>query len=370
MTGIRLALAPLAAVGVLVAAGCGGGGGNSVSSGSNGVPGDAVATVAGKPITRAELDDALAVAKASYTQSKQTFPKAGTPEYQSLEQQSVATLVRVSEIKQEAAALGITITEPQVAKGVANLIKTRFQGQKKFDEYLKTSGFTLAQIRDFERNQLIETRLVALITKNIEVTDADVKTYYAAHKSQSPYTSPAQRRVRHILVAVNAKGQGVSDKGVTDTKVDFTKSKALADRLYTQLRSGANFATLVKKYSQDSGSKAQGGEYTDVQGTFVPEFEKSAFALKTREISKPVKSQYGYHLIQALAPTKPANTQTLAEATKGIRTVLLQQKRQTALNGWVTRMETKYKGKVTYAAGFEPPATTTTSTTTTPTTTP
>jgi parvulin-like peptidyl-prolyl isomerase len=366
MTGIRLALASLAAVGVLVAAGCGGGGGNDSPSGGNGVSGDAVATVAGKPITRAQLDDALAVAKASYTQNKQTFPKAGTPEYQQLEQQSVATLVRVSEIKQEAAALGITITEPQVTKGLDDLIKTQFKGQEKFDDYLKTSGFTLAQIRDFERNQLMENRLVALITKNIKVTEADVKAYYESHKNQSPYTSPAQRRVRHILVAVNAKGQGVNAKGVTDTKVDFTKSKSLADKIYKQLESGANFATLVKKYSQDSGSKAQGGVYTDVQGTFVPEFEKSAFALKTKEISKPVKSQYGYHLIQALAATKPGNTQTLAEATKGIRSTLLQQKRQTALNGWVTKMEAKYKGKVKYAAGFEPPATTTTSTTTSP----
>jgi len=367
MTGIRLAFAALAAVGVLVAAGCGGGGGgNDSSSGGKGIPGDAVATVAGKPITRAELDDALAVAKASYTQNKQNFPKAGTSEYQQLEQQSVATLVRVSEIKQEAAALGITITEPQVTKGLEGVIKTQFKTQAKFDEYLKTSGFTLAQIRGFERNQLIENRLVALITKNVKVTGAEVKTYYDSHRTQSPYTSPAQRRVRHILVAVNTKGQGVNDKGVTDTKVDFTKSKALADKLYTQLESGANFATLVKKYSQDSGSKAQGGEYTDVQGTFVPEFEKSAFALKTHQISKPVKSQYGYHLIQALAGTKPGNTQTLAEATKGIRTILLQQKRQTALNGWVAKMETKYKGRVKYAAGLEPPATTTTSTATSP----
>jgi parvulin-like peptidyl-prolyl isomerase len=366
MTGNRLVLATLAAAGVLVAAGCGGGKSNSSSSGSNGVPSDSVATVAGKPVTRAELDDALAVAKASYSQSKQGFPKAGTAEYQRLEQQSVATLVRISEIKQEAAALGIKVTDPQVTKGLDNLIRTQFKGQKKFDEYLKSSGFTLAQIRDFERNQLIENRLVALITKNIKVTGADVKAYYESHKSQAPYTSPAQRRVRHILVAVNAKGQGVNDKGATDTKVDFAKSKALADRLYTQLKSGADFAKLVTKYTQDSGSKAKGGEYTDVQGTFVPEFEKSAFALKTREISKPVKSQYGYHVIQALAATKPGSTQTLAEATKGIRTILLQQKRQTVLNGWVAKMEKKYKGKVKYAAGFEPPATTTTSTTTAP----
>src|SRR5262245_57683247 len=198
MTRNRLALATLAAVGVIVAAGCGGGGKSSSSTGSNGVPSDAVATVAGKPVTRAQLDDALAVTKASYAQSKQGFPKAGTPEYQRLAQQSVATLVRVSELKQEAAALGVTVTDPDVTKGLDDLIKTQFKGQKKFDDYLKKSGFTLAQVRDFERNQLIEKRLIAIITKNVKVTDGDVKAYYASHKAQTPYTSPAQRRVRHI----------------------------------------------------------------------------------------------------------------------------------------------------------------------------
>jgi peptidyl-prolyl cis-trans isomerase C len=365
MTRTRLLLATFAAVGVLFAAGCGGKGSSS-SSGSKGVPGDDVATVAGKPITRAELDDALAVAKASYTQSKQAFPKAGTPEYQSLQQQSVATLVRVSEIKQEAVALGVKVTEADVSKGLDQLIKAQFKTQQKFDDYLKSSGFTLAQIKDYERNQLIEKRLVAIITKNVKVSSADVKAYYDSHKTQTPYTTPAQRRVRHILVAVNAKGTGVNSKGVTDNKVDFTKSKVLADKVYQQLKAGASFVSLVDKYSQDTGSKAQGGALTDVQGTFVPEFEKSAFALKTHEISKPVKSQYGYHVIQALAPTKPGNTQTLAEATKGIRAILLQQKRQSALNAWVAGIEKKYKGKVKYAAGYEPPATTTTSTTTSP----
>src|SRR5262245_21099736 len=150
MTGFRLALASVAAAGVLVAAGCGGGGKSDSSSGGNGVPSDAVATVAGKPITRADLDDALAVAKPPSAQSKQGFPKAGTAEYQKLEQQSVATLVRISEVKQEAAVLGVTVTDKDVSAGLDKLIQTQFKGQAKFDEYLKKSGFTLAQFRDYE----------------------------------------------------------------------------------------------------------------------------------------------------------------------------------------------------------------------------
>ena len=196
------------------------------------------------------------------------------------------------------------------------------------------------------------------MTKDAKVTAAEVKAYYDKHKAAAPYTTPAQRRVRHILVALNAKGLGTAAKGVTDTKVDFAKSKTLADRLYAQLKSGADFVALVKKYSQDPGSKDKGGEYTDVQGTFVKEFEASAFSLKTKEISKPVKSQFGYHLIQALGPVKPGATEPLAKAAKGIRSTLLQQKQQAELQAWAAGLGKKYKGKVTYAAGFQPPAAT------------
>ena len=363
---MRLSLVAFVPVAVLLAAGCGGKSATSGSTSGTGVPTEAVATVAGKAITRAELDNLMAYAMAYYKQNKQQFPKAGTAEYQALQQQAAANLVKQEEYAQQAALLGVKVSDADVDKGLAGLIKQQFKDdRKKFDAYLKTNGYTLAQFRSGERTQLLGARLVKALTKGEKVTAAEVKAYYDKNKSAAPYTTPAQRRVRHILVALNAKGTGISEKGVTDTKIDFAKSKALADKLYTQLQAGGNFVALVKKYSQDPGSKAKGGEYDDVQGTFVKEFETSAFSLKTHEISKPVKSQFGYHLIQALAPTKPGKTQSLAEAEKGVRATLLQQKRTAALQKWAAGLDAKYKGKVKYAAGFAPPATSTTATTTT-----
>ena len=352
-------LAILLSVAALVAAGCGGGGGSgSTVSGS---AGDTVAKVAGQKITRTEVDDLMATAELTYKQSKRAFPKAGTTEYQSLLQQAAVYLVTRAEYEQEAARRGIEVTDADVTKGLDQLVKDRFGGeQKKFDDYLKTTGYTMSQFREGEKRALIDERLRASVTKGITVSSADVRTYYAAHKSAAPYTTPSQRRVRHILVALNAKGTGVSEKGVSDTKVDFARSKTLADQLYTKLQNGAAFKSLVVKYSQDPGSKDKGGEYTDVKGTFAKEFEASAFTLKTNEISKPVKTQFGYHLIQALAPIKVGKTQTLAEAQKSIRSLLLQQKQQSALTAWSTALGKRYKGKVTYTAGYAPPSTSTT----------
>jgi parvulin-like peptidyl-prolyl isomerase len=373
MTRTRLSLATLLVVAALGAAGCGGGGGgssNSSSSGgggsSNGVPTGSVATVAGKTISRAALDDLMKSAQPQYKdRTGQDFPKPGTAEYQALQQQAAVYLVTHEEYAQDAAKRGIAITQAQVTKALGDLIKKNFSGdRKKFDAYLKSEGYTLQQFDTSIREELLEKALAADVTRGVKVSDAEVKAYYDKNKGSSPYTTPAQRRVRHILVALNKDGKGVSDSGVKDTTVDFPKSKALADSLYARLRKGADFAALAKQYSQDPGSKDKGGEYTDVKGTFVKPFEDSAFSLDTHELSKPVKSEFGYHLIEALAPTKPGKTQTLAQATKAIRKTLLDQKRNSALQAWSNQLATTYKGKVKYAAGFEPPATTTPTTTT------
>ena len=366
MTGFRLLLGTFVLVGVLVAAGCGGGGGGNSTKGSNGVPNDAIAVVAGTKVPRSQLDEELQLAKVQY---KQSFPKAGTSEYQALQQQAAVYLVTQREYELDAGRRGITVTDADVGKAINALIKhappNGFGGdQKKFDQWLKSTGFTMTDLRYRYRQLLLRQRLFQAVAKGVTVTSAEVTQYYNTHKDQSPYSTPQQRKVRHILVAVNSKGVGVSEKGVTDTKVDFAKSKTLADKVYRQLQAGAKFDTLVKKYSQDPGSRNSGGVYVDVEGAgTAKEFEQVAFSLKTHEISKPTKTQFGYHIIQALGPLKPRKTETLEQASKSIRQTLLQQKRTDVVSTWAKELGAKYKGKVRYASGYAPPTTSSTTTT-------
>jgi parvulin-like peptidyl-prolyl isomerase len=81
-----------------------------------------------------------------------------------------------------------------------------------------------------------------------------------------------------------------------------------------------------------------------------------------------VKSVYGYHIIQALGPIKPAHTQTFAEVKSQIEANLASQQKQTAWQSWLAKMAKDYKGKVAYQTGYTP-ATTTTPTAPAPTTT-
>jgi len=101
--------------------------------------------------------------------------------------------------------------------------------------------------------------------------------------------------VRHILL-----------KTTDSNPQQVAAVKAKIEGLLKQARGGANFADLAKKYSEDPGSASKGGEYDAVvHGQMVPEFDKAAFALKPGEISEPVKSQFGYHIIQLISHEEP-----------------------------------------------------------------
>ena len=109
----------------------------------------------------------------------------------------------------------------------------------------------------------------------------------------------------------------------------------MADKIEKQLKGGADFATLAKKYSKDTGSAAGRRQLTITKGQTVPPFDKVAFALKTNEISKPVHSQFGWHIIQALRRCKPAND--AVRAGEGVdQQQLLQQKQTAAMQKWST----------------------------------
>jgi foldase protein PrsA len=334
----RVAFVLLGAAFALLLTACGGG---------QNVPAGAVAVVNGTEISRSDLDTWVSQAKKSYQAQKQVFPKVGTSEYQSIQGEYVAFLVQNAEFEQAAQDLGVTITEKDIDKGVEDWIKAKNGGSReKFEKALKDQDFSKSLFRQIIRVQVLGHKLYDAVTKNVKVPEKDVLAYY-----QQNLQAPS-REVRHILIS----------KKKADGQVDYPKSKALADQIYRQLQSGAGFAALAKKYSADTSSAAVGGKYTAVQGHDVPEFDAAAFSLKTGEISKPVKTTYGYHVIQAL---KDEVKTPLSKVEAGIRASLLLQQKQQVSAQWAQDLAKKYKSKISYATGFAPPELPSTSSTTT-----
>jgi parvulin-like peptidyl-prolyl isomerase len=253
------------------------------------------------------------------------------------------------EFNQKADELGVTVTDADIDKQLQT-IKAQYFGkdgkcdatcEKKYQAQIKKQGLSEEQVREDVRASVVQNKLYNKVTSDVSVTDKDIDAYYKKNKQQ--YVLPESRDVRHILV----------------------KKKALADQLYEQLKNGADFAALAKKYSEDPGSKSTGGKLTVSKGRQVPEFDKAAFSLDTKELSKPIKTQYGWHIIQALTPIKKASTTPLSEVRAQIRQQLLQQNKQEAMKKWVDDTSKDFEKKTTYQVGYAPAATTTGATPTT-----
>ena len=191
------------------------------------------------------------------------------------------------------------------------------------------------------RNEKVKLQVVALTADKfrgqVTVTDADVSTYFDAHKAEyrkgeqrkvkmllldrdqikakmtvppadiqrtyndniTQYQTPEQVRASHILLKTEGK-----------TEADVRKQ---AEEVLKQVKAGGDFAELAKKYSEDDGSKVNGGDLDYfTRGRMVPEFETAAFTLQPGQVSDLVKSQFGFHIIKVV-DKKPATTRSIEE---------------------------------------------------------
>jgi foldase protein PrsA len=329
MSQRRIVLFLLVALGLLVA-GCGG-------DDEQSVPRDAIAVVGDREISKAEYDQLIDQAKRSYEAQKRDFPKAGTPEFNALKTQAVSFLVQRAQFEQKAEELDVEVTEKQVDDRLEQIKKQYFAGnEKRYADQLKQQGLTDEQVRRDIRAQLVQEAIFKDVTEAVEITDKEIEDYY--RKNSEQYGTPESREVRHILVP----------------------TKKLADDLYDRIKGGEDFAKLAKQYSKDPGSKDQGGKLTIARGQTVEPFDQTAFLLPIGSLSRPVKTQYGYHLIEPLSAVKPAKTTPLKDVKESIRQQLLSTKRNERMTKWVEETREEFEKQTTYQVGFKPPAVTTT----------
>jgi parvulin-like peptidyl-prolyl isomerase len=315
----------LAALGFLTA-GCGGGSAN--------VPDDAVAVVGDQQISKAEYDNLLDRAKQSFKASNRPFPKVGTQEYKALQNQALQYLIQQAEYEQEADDLGVKVSDKEIDDRINQIKKQYFNGSEaQYQANLKRQNLTNEEVRHEVGNQVLSEKLYAKVTSDVKVADSDIQKYYNSHMQD--YTQPESRDVRHILV----------------------KSKGLADRLYSQLKGGASFAKLAKRYSQDPSSKDQGGKMVALKGRTVPPFDQTAFLLGKGTISKPIKTTYGWHIIQPLSDVKPQKVTPLKDVKEQIRQQLLSERKREAIAKWAEDVKKDFADKVHYQVGFAPPKT-------------
>jgi foldase protein PrsA len=336
MASSRRKLIPLlllALVTAFLAAACGSG------EDEKSVPAGSIALVGDQSIPKTEFDRLLEQTRSNYEAQKQDFPEAGTPEYEEIKSTLVRGLVQQAQWEQAGAAMGLKVTEEEIDSELASLKEQFFPGDDDaYQAELEKQGLTEEQLREQISAKLLSDEIYAAITKQVTVTEAEIKAYYEKNKAQ--YEQPESREVRHILV----------------------KEQALANEIHTKLENGGDFAALAKKHSEDTTSAAEGGKFEAFKGKTVAPFDKFVFDAETGDLSKPIKTEFGWHVIEVLEDVKPPGTQPLEDVTETIETTLLQEQQNKALQDWVAKTKQTYE--VVYAPGYAPAATTTQATTT------
>jgi foldase protein PrsA len=298
------------------------------------VPAGAVAAVGSGVVTQEQFDQIWKQAEAQYKsqQGAPAFPSPGTTQYKQLKASIVNYLVQNEIIKAKAADMGVTVTDKQFQARMKQIVQ-QVGGQAKLDKLLKQQSVTQAQLEQQLKAQMLQDAVQQKVYAGINVTPAQIEKYFNDPANKSQFNVAESVDARHILVK---------------TKAEAEKVRALLEAD----NSDANWKKVAAQYSTDPGSKNNGGSLGNFpKGRMVKPFEDAAFALKVNEISQPVKTQFGYHIIEVTKKT-PASKQTLDQAKATIEQQLKYQEQATAWQKWLDQA-LKDAG-VIYAPGFDP----------------
>jgi peptidyl-prolyl cis-trans isomerase SurA len=264
-----------------------------------------VAVVGNRPVLASQVDEELFSRQAQGVKLP-TDPR----QLEAVRRQVVSSIVDEELLVQQALRdTTIDVTDQEIADGVEQQVRKvrgNFTSELDYTNELKKAGFQTPEeyrrwLTDQQRRAALQNRLIdALRTagklKPVAPTEQEMRKFFEEQKGNLG-TRPATLSFRQIVIAPKPSAEAKA------------RTKARADSIVLELRQGADFATAARRFSEDPGSRDQGGSLNWFRrGVMVPEFERVAFALKPGVVSDPVESPYGYHIIQ-VERTQPAEVQ-------------------------------------------------------------
>ncbi|MBX6424056.1 peptidylprolyl isomerase [Thermosulfurimonas sp. F29] len=172
------------------------------------------------------------------------------------------------------------------------------------------------------------------ILQGLKVSEKEAQEYYLSHRKD--YRIPERIKARHILIRIPEGGDKKAEE----------EALSRAREIRKKLLSGADFAELARRYSEDPGTKDRGGDLgTFSRGQMIPEFEEAVFRLKVGQISSPIRTRFGYHIVQVEAKI-PAQIPPYARIKKRVIQDLLEVKKEKRLSALLMELKKKYSVEV------------------------
>ena len=273
-----------------------------------------LATVDGEPITTYQLKQ--------YSERNLRARQGGGP---ALEQsQMLDALITDKVIEKEASDKGIIVRDEDIDRYIEGIKERNHLSDEQLQQALAAQGLTpesyRAQVReDIEKAQLINRE----IRGKVNVTPEEVERYYKAHLSE--YSTPSRVQVAHILFHLDPNASPDQIAAIT----------AKAEELRARIKKGADFAEMAKQYSDDPSGKNGGDLGWFKHGEMLDELEKAAEKLQVGEVSEPVRTRAGIHLIK-LEAREGASHENLGDLQDQIKQQLYNAALEDRFQRWLT----------------------------------
>jgi foldase protein PrsA len=262
-------------------------------------------------------------------QSDSALEKQCKQEFDTLRGEVMQFLVQAEWVEQEADKQGIEVSDKAVRKSLEDQKKQAFPNDKAYQEFLKSSGMTEEDILFRVKLDQLQQKLTQKVTEDAKkVSGGDIEEYYEKNKKR--FAQPERRDLRVVL----------------------TKTEGKAQQARGALDDGQPWKQVVKQYSIDEASKAQGGRLPAVaKGQQDKALDEAVFAAKKGEIEGPVKTQFGWYVFE-IEKVTPASQQSLEESKETIRNLLRSERQQKTLDDWIKDFREEYKGETECADDF------------------
>lgn len=250
-------------------------------------------------------------------------------EYDALKTEVMQFLIQAAWVQQEAEQRDVNVTDAQIKRSFADQKKQAFPTDKAYKEFLASSGMNEEDILFRVKLDQLQQKLTQKVTEESKkVSDQDVQEYYDKNKQR--FAQPERR----------------------DLLVVLTKTEAQAKQAKQALDDGDSWKAVVKKYSIDEATKAQGGKQPAVtQGQQEKALDTAVFGAEKGEVQGPVKTQFGWQVFEVTKVTA-ASQQTIEESKETIKNLLRSQRQQKALDKFIKDFREEYKDQTNCADDY------------------